>query len=69
MGLVEEDTLRNYARVDERFLGDVSKFLNRILGLPAAKQNLVSSCSKLCLLSTREFFFFSKFHLTEMKVG
>ena len=48
MGLVEEDTLRNYARVDERFLGDVSKFLNRILGLPAAKQNLVSSCGKLC---------------------
>ena len=65
MGLVEEDTLRSYARVEERFLGDVSKFLNRILGLPVAKQNLVSThcnlvlsvCSRECWLQT--------FHLTE----
>ncbi|KAL8572547.1 hypothetical protein ACOMHN_040451 [Nucella lapillus] len=49
MGLVEESTLRNYARVDDKFLSDVGKFLNRILGLPVVKQNLMFSYFTECL--------------------
>ncbi|KAK7104354.1 uncharacterized protein [Littorina saxatilis] len=49
MGLVEPDTLRSYARVDDRFLSDVAKFLNRILGLATEKQNLLFSYFTECL--------------------
>ncbi|XP_076442125.1 uncharacterized protein LOC143281076 isoform X2 [Babylonia areolata] len=49
MGLVEATTLRTYARVDDKFQGDVSKFLNRLLGLPTARQNLMFSYFTECL--------------------
>lgn len=45
MGLVEVDVLRLGATVKDKDAGDVSKFLNRILGLSVEKQNLVSQFS------------------------
>ncbi|XP_048247301.1 protein FORGETTER 1-like isoform X2 [Haliotis rufescens] len=41
MGLVEVDVLRLGATVKDKDAGDVSKFLNRILGLSVEKQNLM----------------------------
>jgi hypothetical protein len=42
MGLVEVEALRVGIQMKDRDAGDVSKFLNRILGLSVAKQNCVS---------------------------
>jgi hypothetical protein len=49
MDLVEADVLKGSARVDERSLSDVGKFLNRILGLPVAKQNLIFQYFSQCM--------------------
>ena len=42
MGLVDLDMLRSGPVLKEKDTGDVSKFLNRILGLSVQKQNMVS---------------------------
>lgn len=42
MGVVEQYALNVGAMVPEKHMGDVTKFLNRILGLPTDRQNLVS---------------------------
>lgn len=41
MGLVDIDMLRSGPVLKEKDTGDVSKFLNRILGLTVEKQNMV----------------------------
>ena len=41
MGLVDLDTLKCGAQVKEKDTGNVSMFLNRILGLGVEKQNMV----------------------------
>ena len=43
MGLVDIDMLRSKPVLKEKDTGDVSKFLNRILGLTVEKQNMVGS--------------------------
>ena len=43
MGLVDIDMLRSGPVLKEKDTGDVSKFLNRILGLTVEKQNMVGS--------------------------
>ncbi|XP_041357018.1 protein FORGETTER 1-like [Gigantopelta aegis] len=54
MGLVEVDTLRSGAQVKEKDTGNVSMFLNRILGLSVEKQNLIFSYFTECLNVTVE---------------
>ena len=43
MGLVDIDMLRSGPVLKEKDTGDVSKFLNRILGLTVEKQNMVKT--------------------------
>ncbi|KAK3607117.1 hypothetical protein CHS0354_014268 [Potamilus streckersoni] len=52
MGLVEIDTLRSGPQIREKDAGDVSKFLNRILGLSVKKQNLIFSYFTECMKMT-----------------
>lgn len=49
MDMVDSNAIAAYVRVDDRFLTDVGKFLNRILGLPVSKQNLMFSYFSSCM--------------------
>ncbi|XP_025103699.1 protein FORGETTER 1-like [Pomacea canaliculata] len=49
MGVVEQYALNVGAMVPEKHMGDVTKFLNRILGLPTDRQNLIFSYFTECL--------------------
>lgn len=71
MGLIDVEALRVGAQIKDKDAGDVSRFLNRILGLSVAKQNCVRnkrgelkdchlvSCYKLLLTEMVSLFFVS----------
>lgn len=43
MGLIDVEALRVGIQIKDKDAGDVSRFLNRILGLSVAKQNCVGT--------------------------
>ncbi|KAK7504954.1 hypothetical protein BaRGS_00003982 [Batillaria attramentaria] len=49
MGVVDDTTLVRCARVSDAYLSDVSKFLNRILGLRTDHQNMIFSYFTECM--------------------
>jgi hypothetical protein len=64
MGLVDIDMLRSGPVLKDKDTGDVSKFLNRILGLSVEKQNMVSCKVRLywSVIVTGSLILVQKYH-------
>lgn len=45
MGVIERDAQSQHVRVKDKDQTDVSRFLNRILGLQISRQNAASNCN------------------------